>query len=60
MTKVITVLKPFMCMTKLAEGEYATASIVIPMVKKLRLTLTSLNARLIGTLRDEAVAQLDK
>lgn len=59
-TKVIQVLKPFMCMTKLMEGENATASLVIPVVKKLRHDLVSMDARGIGTMRDETVQQLDK
>ena len=60
MKKVITVLKPFMTMTKLLEEETATVSLVIPVVKKLHKELTSLDARGIGTLRDEAITQLEK
>ena len=49
-----------MCMTKLFEAERATVSLVIPVIKKLSHDLTSIDARGIGTLRDEALQQLDK
>ena len=60
MEKCLVVLKPFMLMTKEAEGEHTTASTVILMVKKLRSDLDQLNVRGIGTLKDETLSQLDK
>ena len=47
-------------MTKAAESDHATASDVIPMVKKLRLDIIQLTASGIGTLKDECLKNIDK
>ena len=42
-------------MNKEAEQQHATASSVIPMIKKLRMDKTDLNISGIGTLKDETI-----
>ena len=47
-------------MTKMAEAEHAAASIVIPMIKKLKSDISNIDGRRVGTFKDEVLDQLEK
>ena len=59
-SKSLKILKPFVEVTKEAEGDHALLSEVIPMVNMLKSEINRINEIGIGKLKSEVLAQLNK